>query len=203
MNVRHQQFVNEYLKTWNATTAYLRSYPNASYETAGRNGHVLLKNTEISEAIQQRITENAMSADEVLARLGDHARGSMGDFVRVTDNKPVFDFQSASDNGRLHLVKRLKTKTKTYVQSGDEDDESSVNEVDVEFELYDAQAALVHLGRHHKLFTDRTETDATITHDVSDPVRQILSRINRTAARIGATAGHLGNSSDSGGTEAS
>lgn len=177
MNFRHQQFVNEYLKTWNATTAYLRSYPNASYETAGRNGHVLLKNTEIAEAIQQRIDENAMSANEVLARLGDHARGSMGDFVRVTDNKPVFDFQSASDNGRLHLVKKLKTKTKTYVAA--EDDESFVNEVDVEFELYDAQAALVHLGKHHKLFTDKTEIggdpENPITVDLF--VRDMMDRI--------------------------
>lgn len=157
----------------------MRVYPKSSYESARRDASRLLTNADIAAEIQQRITENAMSADEVLARLGDHARGSMGDFVQVIDNKPMVDFQSASDNDRLHLVKKLKTKTRTYVKSGDEDSESFVNEVDVEFELYDAQSALEKLGKHHKLFTDKTEIGGdpenpiTVDHFVRDMMDRI------------------------------
>jgi hypothetical protein len=43
------------------------------------------------------------------------------------------------------------------VIKGDDEDGTPVTEVDVELELYDAQAALVHIGRHHKLFTDKSE----------------------------------------------
>lgn len=127
-------------------------------------GARLLKNVEISEVISARLTETAMSADEVLMRLADHARGSMADFVRVTPAGPVFDFQAAETNGKLNLIKKLKTKTKIYVDFDKDPDNDDLTveigqrtEIDVELELYDAQAALEKLGRHHKLFTDKTE----------------------------------------------
>ena len=143
-------------------------------------GHRLLRNNKISEAISQRLSESAMTADEVLKRLASHARGSMADFVRVTPAGPQFDFEAASLADQLHLVKRLKTKTRTVVSlgkpkktkgaTGDEeqdeeeaaDDDRLITEVEVDFELYDAQAALEKLGRYHKLFTDKTELSGAV-----------------------------------------
>lgn len=153
MNVRHQQFVNEYLKLWNATRAYQRVYPKASYDTARANGATLLADASIAEAVQKRLEQNAMSADEVLARLAEHARGDMGDFVSIADGLPSLDLSTAQDKTRL--IKKVKTTKKTYVKRGDPD--TSVTEIEAEIELYDAQSALEKLGRHHKLFTDKTE----------------------------------------------
>lgn len=184
MNFRHQQFINEYLICWNATEAYRKVYPKSSDEAARRSASELLTNPDVSAEIQRRIDENAMSADEVLARLAAQARSSMGDFVRITNGVPSFDFETANEQNRMPLIKKLKTKTKSYVMG--EDEEKVVTETDVEIELYDAQSALVHLGRHHKLFTDRQESDSTVTHDVSDTTQRLISRIDRIAARIGA-----------------
>lgn len=215
LSKKHKAFVEEYLVSFNATEAYHRVYGPRSRETAASNGYRLLRNAEISAAIKQRLSETAMSADEVLMRLAEQARGSIEHFVQITPAGPIFDFRAAQDADKLNLIKKLKTKTRTYVKSGqpieedgdtkpveDADDEDAlvddedalVIEVDVEFELYDAQAALVQLGRHHKLFTDRQE--GTITHDVGDAAERLLGRIDRIAARVGASSGVEGDGAD-------
>jgi len=174
LSLKHQQFVNEYLKCWNATEAYQRVYQRASYDTARANAATLLADTNISEVIRKRIEENAMSADEVLKRLGEQARGSIGDFVSIKDGLPFVDFSLAQD--KIHLVKKLKTKTKTYTLKGDED--KSITETDVEFELYDAQSALVHLGKHHGLFVDKQE----VTGANGEPMRMRVEYVNNWRA---------------------
>lgn len=156
MNARQALFVEEYLRTFNATQAALAA--GYSPKTAHSIGAENLKKPEIATAISQRLTEAAMSADEVLMRLADHARGSIDDFVQVTEAGPVFNFKAAQEAGKLHLIKKLKTKTKIYV-AGKGDEAIDVTEIDVEFELYDAQSALEKLGRHHKLFTDQTDVN--------------------------------------------
>ena len=139
LTARRQAFVDEYLKCWNASEAARV----AGYAAPGVEGHRLLKIAEISEEIQRRVTERAMSADEVLVRLAEQARGDMSDFVSFVPGikLPFFDLAKAHEAGKFGLVKKLK-----YGKDGE-----------VEFELYDAQAALVQLGKVHKLFTDKQD----------------------------------------------
>jgi hypothetical protein len=82
-----------------------------------------------------------MSADEVLDRLAEQARGAPEKFITIQANLPYLDWQKLQDEGGLRLIKKLK-----YDSNGRP-----------EVEFYDAQAALVHLGRHHALFTDKSE----------------------------------------------
>lgn len=147
-------FVEEYLIDFNATQAALRS--GYSEKTAYSIGARLLKNVEVAEAISQRIGETAMTADEVLSRLADHARGSLADFVTVTDDGPTFDFAKAERLGKMHLIKKLRTKKRMY-KEGKGDDAIPVTVIETDLELYDAQAALQLIGKHHSLFTDRVD----------------------------------------------
>lgn len=129
----------------------MRVYPNCSYDSARVRGHELLTNINIAEEIRLRISENAMSADEVLMRLAAQARGDMGDFWRITDEgEPVLDLRKAKD--KTNLLKKLKVK-KTTQKIGNKSE--TIHEVD--FDLYDAQAALQMLGKHHDLFIDKIE----------------------------------------------
>ena len=139
LTARRQVFVDEYLKCWNASEAARV----AGYAAPGAEGHRLLKIAEVSEEIQRRVSERAMSADEVLVRLAEQARGSMSDFVSFVPGikLPFLDLARAHEAGKFGLVKKLK-----YGKDGE-----------VEFELYDAQAALVQLGKVHKLFTDKQD----------------------------------------------
>lgn len=140
----HLAFVNEYfLCNMNATDAYANTHPKATRESARRLGSQLLTNVDIQEEIQRRLKEKQLSADEVLVLLTDQARGNIADFLSFYSGVklPVLDLEKANQAGKMRLVKKLK-----YGKAGS-----------IEFELYDAQAALVHIGKHHGLFTDKIE----------------------------------------------
>ncbi len=139
LTAKRQAFVDEYLKCWNASEAARI----AGYAVPRQEGHRLLTNADIQEEIRARVSERAMSADEVLIRLAAMARGDMSDFVSFVPGikLPFLDLARAHEAGKFGLVKKLK-----YGKDGE-----------VEFELYDAQAALVQLGKVHKLFTDKQE----------------------------------------------
>lgn len=162
LNSRQQAFVDEYLRCWNASEAARRA--GYSEATAYSQGQRLLKHVEVSAAIQERVSERAMSADEVLVRLADMARADMSDFVsfRPGVKLPILDLEKAHAAGKFGLVKKLK-----YNELGG-----------VEFELYDAQAALVQLGKVHKLFTDKQEVNGNLSVDVrsmsDDELRAIV-----------------------------
>lgn len=152
---KQQVFIAEYIKDFNATRAAIAA--GYSERTAHAIGWENLRKPEIAEVIEQVIAHRCMTKAEVLIRLAEHARGDMGDFVTINNGLPFFDFSTAPEQDKMRLIKKFKTKTKTYVIKGDDEDDTPVTEVDVELELYDAQAALVHIGKYHKLFVDRSE----------------------------------------------
>ena len=64
--------------------------------TAASNGYRLLKeNPEIAEYVQQRLTETAMSANEVLMRLAEQARGDIGEYIVKDGGSFTIDIESA------------------------------------------------------------------------------------------------------------
>lgn len=138
LNNRQRAFVEHYLACWNATkAAALAGY---SSKTAQEQGSRLLSNVMVQEAVKSRIAELKMTADEVLLRLADHARGDMSDFLVVAGRGVRLDLKAAKKAGKLHLVRK-------YGKGKD----------GVKIELYDAQDAMVHIGRALKLFGERNE----------------------------------------------
>lgn len=92
---------------------------------------------------EKQIEAKRMNAGEVIARLSDHARGSMSDFLVIdADGEARIDLAKAKRARRLQLIRRLRL--------GDDG---------VEVDLYDAQAALIQLGRHYRLFVDRVQNE--------------------------------------------
>jgi hypothetical protein len=135
LNAKQKAFVERYLTCWNATEAAR----TAGYSHPRQQGWRLLSNVYIRAAVDARLAEMHMAADEVLARLSSMAGADMGDFLDAKTSETL-DLKRARDAGRLHLVKKFATTDKV-----------------ISIELHDAQAALVHLGRYHKLFTDIQE----------------------------------------------
>lgn len=140
---KQRAFVEHYLVCWNASEAARRAHYTGKANVVGPR---LLANVSIQAAIQTRLAELKMSADEVLVRLADHARGSMDDFLDINGD---IDLSIARANGKLHLL-----KSRSVTKEGER------------IELYDAQAALALLGKHHKLFTDVTEHQGEIGYKV-------------------------------------
>lgn len=148
---KQNAFIEYYLQCWNASEAARRA--GYSDRTAGSQGQRLLKNVEIQARINERIEEIAMSANEVLLRLGSMARADMGDFMDIGPMAFHLDLDKAKELGLTHLIKKVKQRTTITTNKDGEESENHW----IECELYDAQSALVQLGRHYGLFVDRQD----------------------------------------------
>jgi phage terminase small subunit len=148
-------FVREYFTDFNATQAAKRAGYGGNDSTLGATGSRLLKNDKVAARIGQCLRESAMLADEVLARLAEIARGGYAEYITVA--------------GDIDFV-RLIADDKAYLIKGIRDTKYGKN-----IEFYDAQRALVDIGRHYQLFTDGVD----ITTD-----GQSLGRSFEEAARI-------------------
>jgi len=138
LTYKRQQFVLEYIKDFNGARAAIAS--GYSKRTASQIANSLLKSPAIKEALKAVIAEKHMSAEEVLSRLAEMARGDMGDFVKVNNGEVIVeDWDGIVKSGKSRIVKKL-TNTKEGVS----------------IELYDAKDALDKIGKYHALFTDVT-----------------------------------------------
>lgn len=162
----------------------------AGYAESGAyaHGHKLLKNAEISEAISQRLTESAMSADEVVKRLGEHARGTVQPFLvqREDSNNITIDLTTPQAQANLHLIKKISQKHTLRTRGDDEE----VEDTTLTIELYDAQGALNTLAKHHGLLADKSynfDIDLTKLNDEQlariakgeEPVKVVLDGYTR------------------------
>lgn len=154
-------FVEAYLIHRNKTRAAKDAgYAGTTENSFAAMGYHLFTNIQIQEAIKQRISESCMTADEVLERLGDQARADQLDIWDIPDDggDPVLNLKKAKKAGKTHLIKKIKIRRTTRTITTDKG-VTEIETVDTELDLYDAQNALVQLGRHHKLFTDKSELE--------------------------------------------
>jgi len=93
---------------------------------------------EVKALVEQRIAEKAMAADEVLLRLAEQARAEQSEYLRSDGN---VDLERLLGDGKGHLIKGTSWDSKGNLV----------------ISFYDAQAALVHLGKYLGLFTDRIQ----------------------------------------------
>lgn len=136
---KQQKWLEEYLICWNATESARR----AGYKHAEASGKDNLRKPTIAAEIEKRLAEVGMTANEVIARLADHARADMSDFVTIKpDGTYELDIVKAERLGKMHLVKKMK-----HTKYG------------LEIEFHDSQTALVNLGKIHGLFVERVRIE--------------------------------------------
>lgn len=150
LTYKQRAFLEAYLECWNASEAARRAGYNGKSNVAGPQ---LLANLSIRQAIRERLNGMQMSANEVLNRLSEHARGDMGDFLDIGPMGFTIDLDSAKKRGLTHLIKKVKLRTQTSVSK----DGTEVETHDMEIELYSAQEALALLGKAHGLFKDKVD----------------------------------------------
>ena len=135
-------FVDYYIQLWNGTEAAAQAGYKGNRNTLGVIAFENLRKPKIRKQIEKRLEEVALSANEVIARLSGQATASLADFITPYGNLFLVDMDKVREMG--HLVKKIR-----YTQQG------------VSIELHDAQAALVHLGKHHNLFKEKIEVEHT------------------------------------------
>lgn len=145
-----REFVIEYLVTGNATKAAEK----AGYSYPDKAGPRLSKEEKIQAVISEFYFGREMEAREVIQRLGQQGRAEYAKYLSERE-LPVLDkdgelvghryvvgvdVNQMLADGKGHLIKGVKETQ--YGQT---------------VEFFDAQSALVHIGRYHGLFTDRTD----------------------------------------------
>ena len=131
---RQKAFVEEYdINGFNARAAA----EAAGYAFPHKVAYRLVRNPKISAAIQIRFKDRIMTAEEVLARLTEQARGDYGNYVDEDGN---VDLAQLKADGKAHLIKSI-----------------SDSKYGKRIEFYDAQHAMNLMAKYHRLFAERIE----------------------------------------------
>lgn len=153
---KQRMFILEYVKDWNATQAAIRA--GYSEQTAYSQGSRLLKDVEISKAIDEHI----MSAEEAANILTDIARGDMADLMDFTTAGYVTELTEVDqETGKLRpkkntkLIRKIKQKVTIITPSNGQGEDKEI--VDTEFELYSAHEAARDILKYRGKLVDKTE----------------------------------------------
>ncbi len=170
---REERFVEEYLADgeMNATAAYRRAYPKATYGTARTNSAKLLARADIRTMIRagrRRLARKAeIDALRVIRELALVAFADIGDVIDFAraDRPRVRSVIPASARKAIAAVKIKRLPNPPGAEL-------------VEFKLYDKLAALEKLGKHLGLFGDLPPLEvllAALPPDLASCVRQALA----------------------------
>jgi len=153
-NAKHEAFARAIVEGKQGREAYRAAGYSAKPAAAETNASRLLRNAQVSARIDElkaAAAEGAVAtARQVLEELTKIGLSNMQDYMRAgADGDPVLDFSKLS----REQAAVLQEVTVESFMDGRRDDAREVRKV--KFKLADKIAALVALGRHHKLFTDK------------------------------------------------
>ena len=164
LSAKQERFVAEYLIDLNATQAAIRTGYSAA--TAYSQGQRLLKHVEVAAALEVAMAARAerteVTADRVLRELAKIGFSDIRKAVRwggASAGDPQTDAAVLSSASFVELV-----------NSEDVDDETAaaISEVSqtaqgLKIKLHDKRAALVDIGKHLGMFTDKVEHSGAVT----------------------------------------
>ena len=154
LSARQEQFAREYLKDRIGTQAAIRA--GYSSRTANRAAARLLSKAVIQERIAELAAATEMSGEEIIARLTLQARGAQGEYIYLNSlGEPALNLEKLKADGLAHLIKGF-----------------SVSAKGLRFEFYDAQAALIILGKSVGVLTERVAT-----HDEQGRFEEVAERL--------------------------
>lgn len=149
LNARQRAFVAAYLENGgNAVQAAMKAgYKFGSYGSAGVMGHQALKSIKVRAAIEEAMSKAGMGQEEVIRRLAEQVRANPAQFF---DRKWRLNRKQVDRNG--HLIRKLRPPSRGRP---------------AEVELHDGQAALIKIGLHLGMFSEKVQH----VGDTGGPIR--------------------------------
>lgn len=137
-------FCESYIQNFNPERACREAgYDFKSKQGFRTNGALILKRPLVAKYIAEVLRSQHMSADEVVTRLTEQARGSYAEYLQADG---TVNLDKLLANGKGHLIKKI-TPTKYGLA----------------VEFYDMQAAQQLIGRAHRLFVDKVDQVSEVT----------------------------------------
>ena len=176
LTAKQERFVAEYLIDLNATQAAIRA--GYAKKSADVEGSRLLVNAKVAVAVAEgraKQEERAeIEADDVIRELAKIGFANMADYVRIMpDGDPAVDLGNLTRD-QFAAVGEITVEDFT---DGRGDDARAVRRV--KFKLADKRAALVDLGRHFALFTDKIDTRLTVQNLSEEELDEQLAELER------------------------
>lgn len=171
LTAKQQRFVAEYLIDLNATQAAIRA--GYSDKTAGAVGHENLNKPEIAAALKSAMDARAqrteITADRVLAEL---AKIGFSDIRKAVTWRANVTGMVEDEDGAQRLA---VTNEVQLIDSDKIDDETAAAVAEIsqtaqgglKIKLHDKKGALVDIGRHLGMFTDKVEHTGAIGITIS------------------------------------
>lgn len=148
---KQQRFVDEYLIDLNATQAAIRAGYSVKY--ADREGHKLVENSRVLEAIEKALAERSrrtgINQDRVIQEL---AKIAFVNIKNVVNND--CEILSDADEADLAAIESVKVKT-IPTKSGEVG-------IEREVKLYSKLKALEMLGKHLGMWNDKLDVNMNI-----------------------------------------
>jgi phage terminase small subunit len=169
LNEKQKLFCREYIIDFNATRAYNKTYPDCTEESARRAAHLLLTNIDIQSFINKEIEDRKerlnISQDRIIYELIKIAFSDINDYVDVIDGKTYIKDIKELDTSILCEINSIQTEI--------ENEKKGYQSIktNTKIKLCDKLKALELLGKHLKLFTDKTE----LTGRDGEPIEQIIN----------------------------
>jgi phage terminase small subunit len=185
------RFVAEYLVDLNGTQAAIRA--GYSHRTAAVMACELLRAPNVAASIdaelQARIDRTRVTADRVVEELAKLGFANMADYMRAgPGGDPYLDFSALTRDQAAALQ---EVTVEDYVDGRGEDARDVKR---VRFKLADKRAALVDLGRHLGMFTERHEHTGAgggpVQVDVTVRVEQARQELDRIFGGDGLVIAH-------------
>ncbi|MGN6124878.1 MAG: terminase small subunit [Sphingomonas oligoaromativorans] len=179
---KQARFVEEYLVDLNATQAAIRA--GYSAKTAGQIGEENLRKPEIAKAIAEareaRSIRTQITQDRVLEELAKIGFADIRRAVKWRSNVVVPAqelggvMEMMEETGELPDMQPLISNQVELVNSDDLDPDTAaaISEVSMsdkgslKLKFHDKQAALVNLGKHLGIFTDKVEHGGAVTVEI-------------------------------------
>lgn len=165
LTAKQRAFVREYLIDLNATQAATRA--GYSAKTAQQQGARLLSNVLVAAAIsaaqKARAQRTDITADRVLKELAKIGFSDIRKAVKWQTS--LITEEDNPDGGDIAIIKNIVTNNVQLVGSEEVDDDTAaaISEISqnaqggMKIKLHDKRAALVDIGRHLGMFTEKVE----------------------------------------------
>ena len=169
LNDKQRRFVDEYLIDLNATQAAIRA--GYSAKTAYSIGEENLRKPDIAAAVALAQAERAARTQITAARvITELAKIGFADIRKAVNWRANVTALVEDDDGTPRMA---VTNEVCLIDSDKIDDETAVaiSEISqtaqggLKVKFHDKQAALVNLGRHLGIFTDKTVMELNVTHE--------------------------------------
>ena len=154
LTAKQERFVSEYLIDLNATQAAIRA--GYAKKSADVEGSRLLGNAKVAAAVSagraKQMQRAEIEADDVIRELAKIGFANMLDYIQIGQDGDAY--VNLADLTREQAAAIGEVTVEDF-KDGRGEDARDVRRI--KFKLADKRAALVDLGRHFALFTDKVE----------------------------------------------